>query len=68
MMVNGGWSYWTTWSTCPVTCGGALRTRTRTCDNPAPANFGLACIGNSEENSMCGTAQCYAQSKIIFLS
>lgn len=29
-------------------------TRTRTCTQPAPIQFGLSCIGNSEDKQICG--------------
>lgn len=49
--VNGGWS---DWSTCSVTCGGG--TQTRTCTNPAPANFGADCTGSASQ--ACNTDPC----------
>ncbi len=41
-IVNGVWS---SWSSCSVTCGGGIETRT--CTEPPPANGGDACSGAS---------------------
>jgi hypothetical protein len=49
--INGGW---TEWSTCSATCGGG--TQTRTCTNPAPANGGLDCVGETSQS--CNTQSC----------
>ncbi|XP_035659771.1 hemicentin-1-like [Branchiostoma floridae] len=40
--VDGGWSDWVD-GACSVTCGGGMYTRTRDCNNPAPANGGAEC-------------------------
>lgn len=49
--IDGGWSPWTA---CSATCGGG--TQTRTCDNPAPSNGGVNCVGASSQ--ACNTASC----------
>jgi hypothetical protein len=49
--VDGGWSEF---SACSATCGPGMRTRT--CDNPAPANGGLPCAG--EESERCNLGPC----------
>ena len=36
-IVNGDWGVWGAWSTCSMTCGSGTRARSRSCDNPAPA-------------------------------
>ena len=56
--VNGGWSSWSSWSNCDVRCGGGIETRTRTCDNPAPANGGYNCTGPDTETRACNTRSC----------
>ena len=58
MIVNGGWSGYKPWGTCSVTCGQGEKTRTRTCDSPAPANGGQACVGNASETGSCIEADC----------
>ncbi|XP_063404645.1 thrombospondin-2-like [Mytilus trossulus] len=56
--VHGGWSEWSKFSACPVTCGGGTNTRTRTCDNPTPEHGGNNCVGASSENGVCNTQAC----------
>ncbi|XP_078658305.1 angiopoietin-1 receptor-like [Branchiostoma floridae x Branchiostoma belcheri] len=51
--VDGGWSPWTNWSPCSVSCGKGTRTRTRTCDNPSPAYGGQDCEGAARETQTC---------------
>ena len=41
--VDGGWGAWGSWTSCSKTCGGAMITRERNCDNPAPENGGKPC-------------------------
>ncbi|XP_070177905.1 SCO-spondin-like isoform X4 [Littorina saxatilis] len=59
--INGGWSSWSGWSQCPVTCGGGTQQKTRTCTNPAPACQGSNCPGASSQTLTCATSQCCAQ-------
>ena len=63
--VNGGWSpygSWSSWSKCPVTCGGGKtsRERKRTCSNPTPKYGGKPCDGSSTESSNmdCNKSPC----------
>ncbi|KAL4223846.1 hypothetical protein ACF0H5_017311 [Mactra antiquata] len=56
--VDGVWSHWTAWSTCPVTCGGGTHTRTRTCNYQADAPHGKACVGSTSASETCGTKPC----------
>jgi prepilin-type N-terminal cleavage/methylation domain-containing protein len=56
--VNGGWSDWSSWGSCSVSCGGGTQTRSRTCTNPAPANGGASCSGSATESQSCNTAAC----------
>ena len=57
-IVHGGWSSWTDWSTCSVTCGNGTQWKTRTCTNPEPAENGIHCSGNSLETGLCFAAVC----------
>ena len=56
--VDGGWSEFGDWSDCSATCGGGTQTKTRTCNNPAPAHGGLDCQGESGETQNCNTQEC----------
>jgi len=56
--VDGGWGDWSDWSECPVSCGGADNTRTRVCDNPAPAHGGADCSGDASEMGRCNENPC----------
>lgn len=66
---DGGWSQWDpapdgsgnpTWTSCVIdenaACGTVpgIRTRSRTCTNPTPNEFGLPCVGRAEERQPCG--------------
>jgi len=56
--INGGWSSYSAWSSCTVSCGGGTQTRTRSCNNPSPQYGGLACSGTDTENQSCNTNTC----------
>ena len=56
--VDGNWSDWDDWSECPVTCGGGVQNRSRTCTNPPPAFEGESCPGPSDETRACGIIPC----------
>lgn len=51
--VHGGWTAWSAWSACSQTCGFAMKTRRRTCTNPAPAFGGRVCVGHDHDDIVC---------------
>lgn len=55
---NGGWSMWSDWSPCSVTCGNGTSTRIRSCNDPAPAVNGHDCIGQRIDTKSCSLAAC----------
>nr|XP_040026496.1 complement component C8 alpha chain [Gasterosteus aculeatus aculeatus] len=46
---DGSWSCWGAWSSC----SSGKKTRTRTCDNPAPDGGGTTCLGSSSQAQRC---------------
>lgn len=56
--VDGGYTLWSDWSVCSVTCGGGLQNRSRTCTNPVPQYGGATCSGDSGEIQDCNTHNC----------
>ncbi|XP_070199321.1 sushi, von Willebrand factor type A, EGF and pentraxin domain-containing protein 1-like [Littorina saxatilis] len=55
---HGGWSDWTDWSPCSVTCGDGIESRARSCDSPVPTAGGDPCDGVSSENQTCHLQGC----------
>ncbi|KAH0627903.1 hypothetical protein JD844_008462 [Phrynosoma platyrhinos] len=47
--IDGGWSCWSDWSACKK----EKRTRTRQCNNPAPASGGKPCAGSNSQTIYC---------------
>ncbi|XP_074545416.1 complement component C8 alpha chain [Halichoeres trimaculatus] len=46
---DGSWSCWGPWSSC----ASGTKSRTRTCDHPAPDGGGAPCLGTSSQNHRC---------------
>ncbi|XP_068693813.1 SCO-spondin-like isoform X2 [Montipora foliosa] len=58
--VDGGWSEWSGWTDCSVTCGNGTKSRARNCNNPAPIAGGRHCKGLSEDVKSCNASNiCY---------
>ncbi|VDI08738.1 netrin receptor unc-5 [Mytilus galloprovincialis] len=53
--VHGGWTLWSSWSTCSPDC---LHHRRRSCDNPSPSNGGGYCFGNDLDSTNCTGGMC----------
>ena len=60
--VDGGYSPWSTFGECSVTCGNGVQKRERSCDSPAPMFDGLSCdkleLGPSVETKECRKDTC----------
>uniref|UniRef100_A0A674MPC0 Complement factor properdin n=1 Tax=Takifugu rubripes TaxID=31033 RepID=A0A674MPC0_TAKRU len=55
--VDGGWSSWTSFSACPVTCGVGLQVSDRKCNNPPannPARHGQLVAFSGTPHADCG--------------
>ncbi|CAF4070391.1 unnamed protein product [Rotaria sp. Silwood2] len=53
--IDGGWSDWSNFTTCSVTCGIGVYSRIRECNNPVPQYGGDLCIGPPLETAYCLT-------------
>ena len=56
--INGGWSPWSSYTSCTRSCGTGNKSRYRTCNSPLPSNGGSACTGLSKETVHCHTQAC----------
>ena len=61
--VDGGYTDWTEFSECTVSCGGGTQERSRDCTKPKPAHGGRDCegLGPAKESQTCNTEACPAQ-------
>ncbi|XP_068397521.1 hemicentin-1 isoform X4 [Eschrichtius robustus] len=58
VQVHGGFSQWSTWRSCSVTCGKGIQKRSRVCNNPSSANGGKPCQGSDSEMRSCQHKLC----------
>ncbi|VDH96262.1 Hypothetical predicted protein [Mytilus galloprovincialis] len=56
--VDGGWTEWTTWSGCSMSCGIGSQDRMRTCNDPEPKYGGQNCTGNNLDFKNCDSIPC----------
>lgn len=65
--VDGNWGAWT-FGPCSVTCGYGSRTKTRSCDNPAPAHGGKDCSGKDSDTESCLDQYCVANGTTLYVN
>ncbi|XP_066931095.1 properdin-like isoform X1 [Clytia hemisphaerica] len=56
--VNGKWGSYGSYGSCSKTCGGGSKSRSRSCNNPAPKNGGSQCSGSATQSATCNTQAC----------
>ncbi|KAM7434295.1 hypothetical protein ABFA07_015575 [Porites harrisoni] len=56
--INGGWTHWTAWFPCSVSCGRGIQISIRYCTNPYPARGGNRCVGPSVKRQICNPQRC----------
>ncbi|XP_052264429.1 coadhesin-like isoform X3 [Dreissena polymorpha] len=56
--VHGGWSLWSPWGSCSVTCDVGMQRRDRSCSNPYPSKDGDHCYGDSRDDQICYEPGC----------
>ena len=66
-LVDGVFGEWTDWSECSAKCDGGLHSRSRECNDPAPANGGADCQGAAAETQLCNEQACPGEVYIINL-
>ena len=60
ILVDGGYTQWTTFSECSNSCGIGQALRSRYCINPRPSHGGKMCSGGpfEEQHKPCKVAEC----------
>ena len=64
--VNGGFSKWSSFSSCSKTCDDGVQIRTRSCTKPRPAHGGKACTGETKQSESCKIKDCASKRNILF--
>lgn len=58
-IVNGGWSPWSEFSECTVSCNGGSRFRKRICNSPKPDPDGIPCnVADATQHVPCNEEKC----------
>ena len=57
VLVDCGWTPWTSWTDCSQTCGAGNKTRSRSVANTAHSG-GLNCAGTASETQQCTIIEC----------
>lgn len=67
IVLDGGWSSWSSWRACSQECGGGYKIRTRSCDSPAPKYGGADCKGSHYETTTCNVKRCPGNDGLFLL-
>ena len=59
--VHGGFSEWSAFGACSVTCGEGKKSRSRSCTNPPPSHGGKPCSGPTSDRMPCDEGSCPMQ-------
>ncbi|XP_063955748.1 A disintegrin and metalloproteinase with thrombospondin motifs 7-like isoform X1 [Lytechinus pictus] len=62
VVIDGGWGPWSEYSECSLTCGRAVKSKERHCNNPSPSHGGRYCVGERKKYTMCKLQDCDPQS------
>ena len=66
LLVDGGFTDWSEWTSCSQTCGTGSQIRFRTCSNPIPQHGGMDCDGTMTEVQSCKLSDCPSLSSFSF--
>ena len=71
VLVEGGYSKWSEWTSCLGDCDHGYKSRSRECNNPTPAFGGRPCqeagLGESYESTSCLKSPCAGRVLFILL-
>ena len=58
--IDGNYTEWASWTECSTTCGPGMKSRYRSCTNPAPAFGGKDCsrLGDPDQVAPCELTKC----------
>ncbi len=63
--VDGGWTQWTDWMPCSITCGRGHSVKHRQCEEPEPEHGGLNCSGQYMQVKDCESNPCTRESNLL---
>uniref|UniRef100_A0A7M6DLR0 Uncharacterized protein n=1 Tax=Clytia hemisphaerica TaxID=252671 RepID=A0A7M6DLR0_9CNID len=63
--VDGGFSTWSSWSMCTLSCGIGFSERVRECNNPSPLNGGNPCVGQTLQTRHCYHGACEYRKEVL---